>query len=415
MSKLNNHAASAMSLSKQKASINSTASDADLVEPATAEASALGADGWRKLGYDRYLAYFNLVYLMFLFFPLFINPYGGAKQVWVTLGSLVIFLPLHFLSYRRERRFAIYIASSMVLLCYAVTPFNYGANTYLIFGVITAAYACKPKAALAFLVVSLVLLELLATYLEFPISYRVATPIMASMLVIYTLYNRKIESNNHILRLSQQEVQRLAQSAERERIGRDLHDVLGHTLSLIVMKSELASRLMERDAQAAATQIREVEKVARDALSQIRIAVSGIRLAGLEAELANARLALLTADVQLHYQLAPVTLASEVETVFALAVREAVTNIIRHAKAQRVEIELISQKNSLQLHISDDGSGHALGTLMPGNGLKGMRERLLLLGGELTIDTGPQGGVRLSLSCPKFENKNITSVLTSSD
>lgn len=404
-----------MPLSKQKTSINNSASDADQVERATAGASALGADGWRRIGYDKYLAYFNLVYLMFLFFPLFINPYGGAKQVWVTLGSLVIFLPLHFLSYRRERRFAIYAATSMVLLCYAVTPFNYGANTYLIFGVITAAYACKPKAALAFLVVSLVLLELLAYHLEFPISYRVATPIMASMLVIYTLYNRKIERSNHILKLSQQEVQRLAQSAERERIGRDLHDVLGHTLSLIVMKSELASRLMERDAQAAATQIREVEKVARDALSQIRTAVSGIRLAGLEAELANARLALLSADVQLHYQLAPVTLAAEVETVFALAVREAVTNIIRHAKARRVEIELISQKNKLQLHISDDGNGHAIGTLTPGNGLKGMRERLLLLGGKLTIDTGPQGGVRLSLSCPKLENKNATSVLTSSD
>lgn len=404
-----------MPLSNRNTSSNKADPSTDELERPTPGVRDIAIKGWRATGYDRYLAYFNLVYLMFLFFPLFINPYGGAKQVWITLGSLVIFLPLHFLSYRSERRFAIHIAIGMVLLCYAVTPFNYGANTYLIFGVITAAYVCKPKVALIFLIVSLTLLELQAYYLEFPISYLVATPIMASMLVIYTLYNRKIERSNHILRLSQQEVQRLAQSAERERIGRDLHDVLGHTLSLIVMKSELASRLMERDAQAAAMQIREVEKVARDALSQIRTAVSGIRLAGLEAELANARLALLSADVQLHYQLAPVTLAAEVETVFALAVRESVTNIIRHAKARRVEIELTSQKNNLQLCISDDGSGHAIGTLMPGNGLKGMRERLLLLGGDLTIDTGPQGGVRLSLSCPKLENKNPTSVLTSSD
>lgn len=392
-----------MSLSNRKITSSQAAPTLVEHERPTQGVRDIASNGWRAAGKDKYLAYFNLVYLMFLFFPLFINPYGGAKQVWITLGSLVIFLPLHFLSYRRERRAAIYIASSMVLLCYAVTPFNYGANTYLIFGVITAAYAFKPKTTLIFLGVSLALLELQAYYLEFPISYLVATPIMASMLVIYTLYNRKIESSNHILRLSQQEVQRLAQSAERERIGRDLHDVLGHTLSLIVMKSELASRLMERDAQAAATQIREVEKVARDALSQIRTAVSGIRLAGLEAELASARLTLLSADVQLHYQLAPVTLSSEVETVFALAVREAVTNIIRHAKAQRVEVELISQKNSLQLHISDDGSGHTLGTLKPGNGLNGMRERLQLLGGDLAIDTSPQGGVRLSLSCPKPE------------
>jgi two-component system sensor histidine kinase DesK len=116
----------------------------------------------------------------------------------------------------------------------------------------------------------------------------------------------------------------------------------------------------------------------------------------------------LSADIQLHYQLAPVELSTEVETVLALAVREATTNIIRHSNARQVEIELVKNKNTLQLQISDDGKN----TLVtPGHGLSGMRERLELLGGKLEIDTGPHGGVRLSLSCPLLENKSSGDVI----
>ena len=268
----------------------------------------------------------------------------------------------------------------------------------------------KPKNALLFLIVALVLMAVQTFWLKLHIMFFATTAVMASMLVFYTLYSRSIERSNRSIRLSQQEVQRLAQSAERERIGRDLHDVLGHTLSLIVMKSELASRLFDRDPTAAAVQIREVEKIARDSLGQIRVAVAGIRLAGLEAELANARLSLLSADIQLHYQLAAMELSTDVETVLALAVREAVTNIIRHSNAGHVEIELVKIKNELQLQISDDGKN----TLVtPGHGLSGMRERLELLGGRLEIDTGPHGGVRLILSCPITESKNMQNTSTS--
>ena len=355
----------------------------------------------------KYLPYINLVYLLFLFMPFFFYPKFSSTQMAVTLASIAVFLPLHFGTFNRQGRIPAFAATAILLLCYLVIPFNYGANTYLIYGVISAAYAFKARNAILFLVVALVVLAIQAYWLSFPVAFYAGTAIMACMLVFYTLYNISFERSNQSLKLSQQEVQRLAQMAERERIGRDLHDVLGHTLSLIVMKSELASRLFERDANAAAVQIREVEKVARDALGQIRIAVAGIRLAGLEAELANARVTLLSADIQLHYQLAPVALASEVETVFALAVREAVTNIIRHSNARKVEIDLTKANNFLQLRISDDGKSSSV---TPGHGLSGMRERLELLGGRLDIDNCAQGGVRLSLSCPMLETKTLLKV-----
>ncbi len=355
----------------------------------------------------KYLPYINLVYLIFLFMPFFFAPKFSGKQISITLASIAVFLPLHFTTFKYHGRHAAMSAGAILLLCFAVMPYNYGANTYLIYGVIAAAHALQPRNAIIFLIAALALMAIQTYWLKFPLVFYAATAIMACMLVFYTLYNLSMQRSNDILKLSQQEVQRLAQMAERERIGRDLHDVLGHTLSLIVMKSELASRLFERDPHAAVLQIREVEAVARDALGQIRTAVAGIRLAGLEAELANARLSLLSADIQLHYQLADLELSPEVETVFALAVRESVTNIIRHSNARKVEIELKSGKTFMQLSISDDGKGKQI---TPGHGLNGMRERLELLGGRLEIDTGPQGGLRLSLSCPMSKAHTLLEV-----
>lgn len=367
-------------------------------------------DGNEKQQY-KYMPYINLVYLMFLFLPLFFNPRTDTTDIIITLASLAIFLPLHFMSYRNAGRNMTFISSAMLLLCLAVLPYNLGANTYLIYAVISAAYAFNARNALVFLLVALVLMAIQIFILKLHILFFATTAAMASMLVFYTLYSRSIERSNQSLKLSQQEVQRLAQSAERERIGRDLHDVLGHTMSLIVMKSELASRLFEHDPNAAAIQIREVEKVARDAMGQIREAVTGMRLAGLETELANARLSLLSAGIQLHYQLIPINLDSEIEAILSLAVREAVTNVIRHSEAKQVEVELIQINNTLQLQISDDGKN----TLSPpGHGLSGMRERLELVGGRLEIDTGPHGGMRLNLHCPILtDNKNNQNFNTS--
>src|SRR5690606_23327137 len=176
--------------------------------------------------------------------------------------------------------------------------------------------------------------------------YVAITAAVGAMVLSGTAYARVDALRNAQLRLSQEEVQRLARSAERERIGRDLHDLLGHTLSLVAMKSELALKLFERDPAQARRQMAGVERIPRDALVQVRRAVSGIRAAGIETELAGARLGLLSAGVRLDYRLQPLSLPVETETVLALAVREAVTNVMRHASASRVEVELVADGRS---------------------------------------------------------------------
>jgi two-component system sensor histidine kinase DesK len=328
------------------------------------------------------------------------NARVSTIQTIVTLVSVAFFLPLYYLSYYYRGKYSLLVALAQIILCLAVLPFNFGANTYLVYGVISAAFVASANISVWFLVLSLAAMFAETVYLSFPLVYSISTAVMASVLVFYTLYGRQVERSNLHLKLSQQEVQRLAQSNERERIARDLHDMLGHTLSLIVMKSELASRLYAHDSTAAIAHIQDVEKIARESLGQIRSAVSGIRLAKLEAELANARLSLLSADIHLHYQLAPIKLAAEIESVFAMAVREAITNIIRYAEAKRVEVELTQQGKQLQLQISDDGKGNAV---IPGNGLKGMEERLHDINGTLLIDKSASGGVRLTLRCAFIE------------
>src|SRR5690606_25498793 len=128
----------------------------------------------------------------------------------------------------------------------------------------------------------------------------------------------------------------LAGLAERERSGRDLHDLLGHTLSLVALKSDLAARLVERDPAAARSEIDAVSRIARDALAQVRSAVSGIRSAGIAAELASAKLLLECDGVTLRHDwdeggLAGGGLSPAIENALALVVREAATNVQRHA------------------------------------------------------------------------------------
>jgi two-component system sensor histidine kinase DesK len=202
--------------------------------------------------------------------------------------------------------------------------------------------------------------------------------------------------------LSHDEVRRLAAVAERERIGRDLHDLLGHTLSLITLKSELANRLFERDPLAARREIADVEAVARDALAQVRRAVTGIRAAGIAAELASARLLLEINGVHLTYELADVTLPATVETVLAMTVRESVTNIQRHARASSARVSLLVEQKQLRLEIADNGRG---GDIVPGNGLTGMRERLATIEANVRVDSrrGEGTTILVTLDVPEFK------------
>ncbi|MFG2710128.1 sensor histidine kinase [Streptomyces goshikiensis] len=205
------------------------------------------------------------------------------------------------------------------------------------------------------------------------------------------------------LREARATVAQLAANEERLRMARDLHDLLGHSLSLITLKSELAGRMLPGQPDAAAQQVADIERVSRQALVDVREAVSGYRRPTLPGELAGARTALTAAGVLADLPAEPVEdLPEEVESALAWALREAVTNVVRHSGAQRctVRVELLQTLagKRAELSVADDGGGG--GAPVPGNGLTGLTERLEAVGG--TLSAGPAGkkGFRLVARVP---------------
>jgi two-component system sensor histidine kinase DesK len=197
----------------------------------------------------------------------------------------------------------------------------------------------------------------------------------------------------------------LAAVAERERIARDLHDVLGHTLSVVVLKAELAGRLIHRqdpsDHARAAAEIADVERITRTALAEVREAIGGYRTRGLGAEIEAARLTLDAAGVTLILDSAATNtanLSAPEEIALSLALREAVTNIVRHSRATICRLRFVTEGNQRRLVIEDNGQ-HAISR--EGSGLRGMRERIESLGGRLLLER--DHGTRLLIELPLRE------------
>ncbi|MFI0784475.1 sensor histidine kinase [Streptomyces lydicus] len=202
------------------------------------------------------------------------------------------------------------------------------------------------------------------------------------------------------LRAARQEVARLAANEERLRLARDLHDLLGHSLSLITLKSELAGRMLPARPADAARQVADIEQVSRQALVDVREAVTGYRRPRLVVELAGARAALrtaaITADIDPALERAHRGLGPDGEGALAWALREAVTNVVRHSAAGRCELLLTEEweadeRHYLCLSVIDDGTGAPRGGGHDGNGLAGLRERLALADGRLETGAAPHG------------------------
>jgi two-component system, NarL family, sensor histidine kinase DesK len=190
------------------------------------------------------------------------------------------------------------------------------------------------------------------------------------------------------LQVSREEAMHHARNAERERIGRDLHDLLGHTLSLISIKSELARKLIDKNTDAARSEIAEIEGISRAALSQVREAVSGIRASEFSGELASAKINLLSAGIEVDLQCAPLPpLSSAQSQNLGMIMREASNNLLRHAQASLVSISVEIRDAQLQLCIKDNGRGFDVSTRSRGTGLASMRERITELEGSLQINS----------------------------
>jgi two-component system sensor histidine kinase DesK len=336
----------------------------------------------RDRDYAGWTKYVWLIYIIpFAGFPIVAK--AGVGQIVLTLVATAVFLVLYLAGYRAIGRRLLFIIGAITLLGVAFMPVNYGAGALFIFAASFAGAAGGARRA--FSIIGIVLLVLLVDVLIIGLS-----PLIWWWAAFFTVVIGAVNAHfaqvgraNKRLQMAQDEIEHLAKVAERERIARDLHDVLGHTLSLIILKSELASKLADRDPQRAREEIRDVERISREALSEVRQAVRGYR-AGLQHELDGAGAMLRTASIALTTRLDPVPLAPAQEAILALALREAVTNVVRHSEAAHCTIELQRFNGAIRLVVSDDGRG---GLQEDGAGISGMRERIATLGGSVARDT----------------------------
>lgn len=345
----------------------------------------------------RWFPLLMLVWSIWLFITPMYQPEYFPHWLWPTLSSYAIFLVLFHRAYYADRRYMLWNVIGIAALAFALTPFNPGAQTYIIYACAFVAFCGSPSKVLAWMLGFMAAYVLEWTLLGWPTIYLVSTVMVGLAVGLMNIsFARKAQADAALM-LSHEEVRRLAALAERERIGRDLHDLLGHTLSLVALKSDLAGKLLDRDPAAARREIDDVSRVARDALAQVRRAVTGIRAAGLAAELASARLLLESDGVALTcpHEIPP--MSPEQETVLALTLREAVTNLQRHAHATSAQVVLERSPQRVLLRIEDNGRG---GAIVPGNGLSGMRERLEVLGGHLRVDSQPWRGTVVEASLP---------------
>lgn len=351
-----------------------------------------------------WMPYLWLVYLgFFTIDPLFSDAPLGE---WLALaGVIAVFLPLYFLGYWvKKTRYVLLVVAAITLLGVVYLPFNLSSWGLFIYATAYLGFALRPSRALVLLATICAIVVVEGLLLDLPEWIWISGSVMSAIIGGSNIHFAEVSRKNAHLRAAREEVERLAQSAERERIGRDLHDLLGHTLTLIAVKAELAAKLADRDPERSREEIREVHRISRHALAEVRRAVQGYRTgaAGLAHELSSARGALESAEVELVMEVADEALeaiagSSEREGAVALALREAVTNVLRHARARHCRIGIARVEpdgGRVRLRVEDDGRGG--GT--DGAGLDGMRQRIEALGG--TVRRRSEKGTVLTVELP---------------
>lgn len=289
----------------------------------------------------------------------------------------------------RGRRSAVVLAAQVVLVALSTLAADEQGLVGLVFVCVSAVFLLRDPRALLVAAVTMVVVPVVPRLVGWePIDDLVISVVLASVAVYgFT----QLVQRNRQLALAQDEVAVLAVERERERIARDMHDILGHSLTVIAVKAELAGKLFDVDAGRARAEITDVQGLARAALADVRGMVSATRAVSLAGELAGARQAFDSAGVEAEVPGTVDQVPDGLRELFAWAVREGTTNVLRHAAATRVRVTMTGDT----LIVDDDGSGPVGTDGTAGNGLRGLTERARASRARVEVSGSPLGGYRL--------------------
>jgi two-component system sensor histidine kinase DesK len=349
---------------------------------------------------NRFHELWYLIFLVFMFVAPAFNPEAGADD-WLWAAAIVVATAAIFVYACLRRRHSLIAAGVLMVLAVVGTLLETAAMGALpIYAAALVAQVGTRRQVIQRLMLISVILLATAPFSPIPMPYLLLAHGPALILVwlvglsVFEDMSRSQEADR--LRAENARIQYLATVTERERIARDLHDLAGQALTAVAMRSQLVQRLADSDPERVKREAAAIEETARQTLSSLRETVAGWQQVDLDFELAKGRDALeavgVTVEVEGDWRH---DLAPSVETVLALALREAVTNVVRHARASRCVISMNGSPGEVVLEVADDGVG-ARGP--EGSGLRGMRERVMAAGGR--VERGGPPGMRLKVTVP---------------
>lgn len=342
------------------------------------------------------LPYVWLVYLSMFIVPLFF----GDRPLWHVLVSvpvILVFLTLYFSGFRTHGPKILWHIAGILLLGISTTFYNAASSVFFVYAAAFAVNLWKPRQGIA-LVFSISAIAAGFSYLfQLPPYFYLPATLITILIGLVNIYEGELKKKNKLLKISQEELKTAAAATERERIARDLHDLIGHTFSLITMKSQLANKLIDIDLEKAKQELKDLEQISRTALTEVREAVTGFKQRDMATEISKAKILADAADITLSCTINYQPGTSDTNSVLAFVVREAMTNLVKHSDGTKCSIHTEQQGDQAILTIQDNGHPTPQ-SVKQGNGITGMKERITALRGHMDINLDQ--GFKLTVKVP---------------
>ncbi|NRA84337.1 MAG: sensor histidine kinase [Gammaproteobacteria bacterium] len=334
-----------------------------------------------------YTPYLSLAYLGIFLTNLYFYPPTNSELAIIMVG-MVTFLVCYFRAYWCQGRQLVFCIVALSLIGVAMAEINWGASVFFVFSAVCCSFLNTKRNSLIALGCVILFIILYSVITDKSSYFWIPSILFSTIITLMTIHQVELDKTNQALKISQQQIQALATTAERERISRDLHDLLGHSLSVITLKAELAGKMIDKniDIEQVRAEIKAVEQLSRETLAQVRGAVTGYNQATIAVELLQAKVATDAANIELISQLETLEMPQHIESQLALIIREAITNVVRHADTTKVWVNLTVNEQKLVLRIKDQGKITHHNT---NAGINNMRERIDKLGGKMHLSTEP--------------------------
>ncbi|WP_263697923.1 sensor histidine kinase [Bacillus thuringiensis] len=342
--------------------------------------------------FPKYMGFFPYMWLVYLLFPIYnLTQVSGWKLV-IGSGMLIVFMITYRQLYFVQKTFILWACIQMIL----TLLFAFYYNAFMIFfGFFTASAIGFAPSKKVFRVLLSLLIVMLGTFIFVHLNYLSTTDLVniVPMFILMLLtpfgmrnFNQKKMLRNQLNEANEQ-IKDLVKREERQRIARDLHDTLGHTLSLITLKSQLVEKLIVKNPERASAEAKEITQTSRTALKQLRELISDMRMITVEEELEQIKAILQAANIELEIkqETSASSLSPIEQNILGMCLREAVTNVVKHSKATRCIVSVLESQGELILTVEDNGIGLA-DQNHDGNGIRGMKERIALIDGFVELD-----------------------------